>query len=51
MKFYDIEHDMYITLEELKTGYEELVNNAEFDGTFNEYIAECTGKNGTLIKA
>lgn len=48
-KFYDTEHDTYITLDELEQEYKTLVAEAGTDcQTFKQYIQEVTSKNGTL---
>lgn len=51
MKYFDIESLEIMTAEQLKKEFDEFVaNDGEHDGwTFNDYIKECTGKNGTLI--
>lgn len=47
--FYDTEHDVYMTEEELRTEYDSLVHCSETDiETFEEYVREVTSKNGTL---
>ena len=47
--FYDVENEVIITEAELRTSYEELRRNDETDcASFEVYVRECTGKNGTL---
>ena len=49
MIFYDFENDVYITTEELKESYEELKKVGETEAeNFEDYILNCTDKNGTL---
>jgi hypothetical protein len=50
-KFYDVEHDEILTLDELKISFKEDLTEEErdeFGGNFWKYLEECTGKNGTL---
>ena len=49
-KYKDIEHNIIITENELKVSFEELkrAESDEYNYSFDEYIKECTGKNGTL---
>ena len=50
-KFYDLEHDEVLTLDELKNSFLENLTEDERDedgGNFWKYLEECTGKNGTL---
>lgn len=48
---FEDERGYTITEEELKAEYEELKQNGETDcKTFGQYVAECTGKNGTLTR-
>ncbi len=51
MKYFDIESLEILTAEQLKDEfYGFIANDGEHDGwTFDDYIKECTGKNGTLI--
>ena len=47
--FHDIENDVIITEAELQAEYEELWQNDETCcESFEVYVRECTGKNGTL---
>lgn len=49
MKFYDLEHDVIISEEELKEEFIDLFSSGGTDcRTFAEYVRSCTGKNGTL---
>ena len=50
MKIYLDERGEIVTEEELKECYNNLKASGEFDGTFYQYIEECTGKNGTLTQ-
>jgi len=50
-KFYDIEHEEVLTLDELKESFMEDLTEDErenYGGNFWKYLEECTGKNGTL---
>ena len=51
MKYLDIESREILTTEQLKDEfYGFWANDGEHDGwTFDDYIKECTGKNGTLV--
>ena len=47
--FYDMESDMVITESQLKEEMETLIANGNIEPmTFEDYVRECTGKNGTL---
>ena len=47
--FRDIETDKFYTIEELETEFNELKANNETEmETFEDYLKECTSKNGTL---
>lgn len=51
MLYYD-ERGYIITKSELRKSYSELKANGETDcKTYEEYVRECCGKNGTLEKA
>lgn len=49
-KFYDVEHDEVLTLEELQDEFDakDEEEKEEFAGNFWAWLQECTGKNGTL---
>lgn len=47
IKIYD-ERGYIVKESELRKSYKRLKSSGEFDGTFLQYVAECTGKNGTL---
>lgn len=49
-KFYDVEHDEILTLEELQDEFsaKDEEEKEEFAGNFWLWLQECTGKNGTL---
>jgi hypothetical protein len=47
IKIYD-ERGFIVKESDLRKTYNDLKSSREFDGTFIQYVAECTGKNGTL---
>lgn len=48
VRIYDEEYDRYFTLEEMRKEYEELKKSGETEAeSFNDYIENITGKNGT----
>lgn len=50
-RFYDIEHDTILTLEDLKDSFMEDLTDDDrenYRGNFWLYLAACTGKNGIL---
>lgn len=50
MRVFKDERGYTITEQELKTEYEELRRNDETDAaTFEQYVRNCTDKNGTLM--
>ena len=50
MKYFDINSGEIVTLEKLYKEYEILISENNISGiTFDDYIKECTGKNGSLI--
>jgi len=43
------ERGYILTLEDLEAEFEEIRKDGEHDGvSFNQYLSECLGKNGTL---
>lgn len=50
MKYYDTEHDIVLTEEDVRDIFLELKNADPelYDYDFKEYLINCTGKNGTL---
>lgn len=50
--FWDTEHNVYIDETQLLKEFEELKLTApEYEGiSFEAYLMECSGKNGTLIE-
>lgn len=50
MKYYDIDHDEILTVEELEREYKQLAGEGETEcRTFGEYLRACTDGNGSLI--
>ena len=48
---YEDERGYIITIDELRTEWDEIRNDGEHDGlSFGQYLADCTGKNGTLTR-
>lgn len=47
IKIYD-ERGFTVKELDLRKTYKDLKSSGEFDGTFLQYVAECTSKNGTL---
>lgn len=50
MKFYDVETKETITIEQLYNEFKQLQTEQpeEYNYNFNQYILNCTDKNGTL---
>ena len=48
-KYYDIETEEIITEEDLEKEYNDLKKTGDTEAaTFNDYLINCTSKNGTL---
>lgn len=48
MRKFLVEYDSIISLEDLQADYNESTEKAE--KTFNQYLEECLGKNGSLVE-